>query len=123
MDLNCGQRKPLRSTVFGLLGDTCLYSWHSLYMDNFHNSLELSEKLLGVKVHTVGTLRSYRGEPADICNIKVGKSKMKVENFLSMDIGKIMVGAWKDKRVVTALSTKHDGSICVITRKKEERPQ
>ena len=56
MDMYCGQGKCLRATVFGLLSDACLYSWHSLYMDNFYNSVELSEELLGVKVHTVGTL-------------------------------------------------------------------
>ena len=31
-----------------------------------------------------------------------------------------MVVAWKDKRVETALSTKHDGSLGVITRKKKK---
>ena len=116
----CRQGKHLRDTVFGLLGDACLYSWHSLYMDNSYNSVELSEELLGVKVHAVGMLQSHRGELADIRKTKSGKPKMKAEDSLSVDNGKVMVVAWKDKRVVTALSTKHDGSLGVITRKKKK---
>ena len=49
MDMYCGHRKRLRDTVFSLLGDACLYSWHSLYMDNFYNTVELSEELLGLR--------------------------------------------------------------------------
>ena len=58
MDIYYGQGKRLRDTVFGLLTNTYLQSWHSLYMDNYYNSVELSEELLDAKVHTVGTLRS-----------------------------------------------------------------
>ena len=56
----------MRNTVFDLLADTCLHSWHFLYMDNFYRSVKLSEELSAVKVHTVGTLRSQRGEPPNI---------------------------------------------------------
>ena len=45
---------------------------------------------------------------------------MKAGDFLSVDNGKVIVVAWKDKRVVTALSTKHDGSLGVITRNKKK---
>ena len=89
-------------------------------MDNFYNSVELSEELLAVKVHTVGTLRSQRGEPPKIRSAKAGTPKMKAGDSLSVDNGKVMVVAWKDKRVVTALSTKHDGSLGPITRKKKK---
>ena len=58
MDIYYGQGKPLRDTVFDLPADTCLHLWHSLYMDNFYNSVELSEELLALRVHTVGMLRS-----------------------------------------------------------------
>lgn len=33
---------------------------HELFMDNFYNSYGLSEKLLGLKTHTTGTLRVNR---------------------------------------------------------------
>ena len=37
MDIYYGQGKRLRDTVFGLLTNTCLQSWHSLY--NLHGQL------------------------------------------------------------------------------------
>ena len=46
---------------------------------------------------------------------------MKVGDSLSVDNSKVMVVAWKDKKVVTALSTKHDGSLAAITRRKKKR--
>ena len=61
-----GQGKLVRDTVFDVLADTCLHSWHSLYMDNFYNSVELSEELLVIKVHSVGMLRSQQEEPSNI---------------------------------------------------------
>ena len=119
MDIYHGKGKRLRETVTGLLADTCLRSGHSLYMDNFYNSVELSEELLADKVHTVGTLRSHRGEPSEIRSAKSGNPKMKAGDCISRDNGRVMVLAWKDKRVVTALSTKHDGSLAAITRRKK----
>ena len=44
---------------------------------------------------------------------------MKAGDCISRDNGRVMVLAWKDKRVVTALSTKHDGSLAAITRRKK----
>jgi len=35
-------------------------------MDNFYNSVSMSEHLLDCQVHTVDTLRSHRGEPREI---------------------------------------------------------
>ena len=40
--------------------------WYKLYMDNFYNSVGLSEYLLEKGVHTTGTLRKNRGEPPSI---------------------------------------------------------
>ena len=68
-------------------------------MDNFYNSVELSEELLAVEVHIVGTLRSHRGEPSKISGAKNRTPKMKAGDYLSIDNGKVMMVAWKDKRV------------------------
>ena len=102
MDIYYGQGKRRRDTVCDLLTDTCLHFWHSLYMDNFYNSVELSVVLFAVKVHTVGMLRSHQCEPPKIRSTKAGTPKKKTENSFSFDNGKVMVVAWKDKRVVTA---------------------
>ena len=45
---------------------------------------------------------------------------MKAGDCIARDNGKVMVLAWKDKRVVMALSTKHDGSLTAITRRKKK---
>ena len=81
-------------------------------MDNFYNSVDLSEALLAQGVYTVGTLRNNRGEPSAIRN----PQRMQSHEVIAMDNGKVMVLTWKDKRIVKAISTKHDGSVCSITR-------
>ena len=45
---------------------------------------------------------------------------MKAGDFLSVDNGKAKVVACKDKKIVTALSTKYDGSLAAITRIKKK---
>ena len=45
---------------------------------------------------------------------------MKAGETVSVDNGKVMVIAWKDQRVVTALSTKHNGSLAAITRRRKK---
>ena len=45
---------------------------------------------------------------------------MKAGETVSVDNGKVMVIAWKDRRVVTVLSTKHNGSLAAITRRRKK---
>ena len=106
MDIYHRERKTIKETAQGLLTSKCTGLWHSLYMDNFYNSVELSEALLEQNIHTVGTLRSNRGEPPEIRN----PSTMARHEVVAKNNGKVTVLAWKDKRVVMAISTKHDGS-------------
>ena len=44
---------------------------------------------------------------------------MKAGDSFSVDNSKVMVVPWKDNKVVTALSTKCDGSLAAITRRKK----
>ena len=108
------EKRSLKETVCGLLTPACFGLWHSLYMDNFYNSVALSEALLEKKVHTVGTLRGNRGEPPELKR----RSAMAQHDVNAMDNGKVVVMAWKDKRVVKAITTKHDASKCTIHRRK-----
>ena len=119
VDIYYGQGKRLRETVFDLLTNACLQSWHSLYMDNFYNSVELSKELLAVKVHTVGTMRANQGEPPAIRATKNGRPKMKSGESIAVDNGKVMVVAWKHMKHVS-LSTKHDGTLSCISRRKKK---
>ena len=107
-------KKPLADTVEGLLTEKCHDNWHTLYMDNFYNSVKLSEQLLTKKIHTVGTLRKNRGEPSVI-----NSTQIKRHEVIARDNGKLMVLSWKDHRIVTAISTKHDDSVVPITRIKK----
>ena len=84
-------------------------------MGNFYNSIKLSEDLLTQRIHTVGTMRSHRGEPKEIrCPTNLEK-----HCTVARDNGKVVVVGWKDKRLVKVLSAKHDDSIMTITRRKK----
>ena len=56
-------------------------------MDNFYNSVELSEKLLERKLHTFGTLRSFRGKSPEIRKPK----NLAKHGVLAKDNGKVVV--------------------------------
>nr|CAI5856081.1 unnamed protein product [Callosobruchus analis] len=50
---------------------------HELFMDNYYNSVELSEKLLNLKTHTNGTLRANRrGNLKQLVKRKLKKEKI-----------------------------------------------
>ena len=44
---------------------------------------------------------------------------MRAGDVIARDNGKVLVLAWKDKRVVKAISTKHDASTTTVTRRKK----
>ena len=70
-------------------------------MNNFYNSVDLSEGLLAQIVHIVGTLTYNKGEPSTIRN----PQRMPCHEVIAMNNGKVMVLAWKDKQIVKAIST------------------
>ena len=84
-------------------------------MDNWYNSVELSKFLLTAQIHTVGILRKNRGSPPEINNLQ----NMARHDVIAQANGHVMVLAWKDKRIVKAISTKHDSSVISITRWKK----
>jgi len=63
IDMYHGVSKSLKETITSLLTPQNISKWHTLYMDNFYNSVSTSEHLHDNQVHTVGTLRSHHGEP------------------------------------------------------------
>ncbi|XP_018578618.1 piggyBac transposable element-derived protein 4, partial [Anoplophora glabripennis] len=67
---------------------------HSLYMDNYYNSVTLARQLLDKNTYCTGTLRAGRKEtPHD-----VSKAKPKTGEFVHRYGGNVCVGKWKDKR-------------------------
>ncbi|XP_046404053.1 piggyBac transposable element-derived protein 4-like [Ischnura elegans] len=76
---------------------------HSVFMDNFYNSVNLSRELLGEKVHTTGTLRGNRqNNLSEIVKRKLKKGE--VIHRWSED--GVCVLKWHDRREVLLLSTK-----------------
>ncbi|XP_045769865.1 piggyBac transposable element-derived protein 4-like isoform X1 [Maniola jurtina] len=74
---------------------------HHIFMDNFYNSVNLSRKLLDLKTHSTGTLRTNRkGNPAYIV-----KKKLKKGEHVWARKDKIYVSNWKDKRPVVMITT------------------
>lgn len=76
---------------------------HHLYMDNFYNSVTLSNKLLAHKTHSTGTLRSNRaGNPNEVT-----KAKVKRGDHIWRRSNDIYVSKWRDKREVLTITTAH----------------
>jgi len=70
-----------------------LFKGHSLYMDNYYNSVNLAQTLLSKNTYCTGTLRSNRKKnPSDI----VKKKFKKGENISKYSYNGICVFKWKD---------------------------
>jgi len=82
----------------------------------FHNRFATCEHLLERRVHTVGTLSSHRGEPQEIHD----PDRLRTGDIVTCDNGKVLVLAWKDKRAVKVIFSKHDASVTTISRRKSK---
>ena len=102
----CGTPSTLQETVVFLLDGLSGFGY-KLYMDNFYNSVSMCELLTSFhKTNVCGTLRRNRGEPQAIKEL--GDKSLKRGETLMRHNGKVMVVAWRDKRVVRAISTHHE---------------
>lgn len=91
-------------------------SGYHLYTDRFYTGYDLAQELLSLKIHTTGTVMSNRrGLPADIAKQK--KMKIQKHEVVAFRKNKTMVLVWKDKRPVHMLSTLHNPSTDLVTRK------
>lgn len=80
---------------------------HSLYMDNYYNSVTLSNVLLNKQTHVTGTLRNNRkGNPKEVVN-----KKLKKREHVWKRKGLVYVSKWKDKRDVVCITTNHKPTI------------
>ncbi|CAH2014457.1 unnamed protein product [Acanthoscelides obtectus] len=74
---------------------------HHIYMDNFYNSVQLSEILLQRKTHSTGTLRSNRkGNPKEVTG-----AKLKSGQHIWRRKGNVYVSKWRDKRDILSITT------------------
>ena len=77
-------------------------------MDNFYNSVHLSENLLQHQILTCGTMRMDRGFPK---TLRQEVEKLKKGNIAFRRKNTVIVMAWKDQRLVKMVSTFYDASM------------
>ena len=99
-------------TVYDLMKDLKEKNYH-LYMDNYYNSVELSEKLLKDKIYTCGTMRIVRGAPKFF---QTSLKKLKKGNLTFCRKGGTFIIVWKDKRLVSMITTNNNASTEPVTR-------
>ncbi|XP_025407126.1 piggyBac transposable element-derived protein 4-like, partial [Sipha flava] len=76
---------------------------HTLYMDNFYNSVQLVQHLYNNKITVVGTLRKNRKDnPKEVLNSKLNKGEVS-----HAQKGNIHVIKWRNMRDVSMISSKH----------------
>ena len=88
---------------------------HTLFIDNWHSSFELSKLLLSHSTDAVGTIRADRKDlPAEVKK-KKGKKMKKGERIVLYERGKnVMVTQWRDNKDVSMMSTcVNDGTVIV----------
>lgn len=84
---------------------------HHLFMDNFYNSINLTQKLLDFKTHCTGTLRANRkGTPTHIV-----KKKLKRGEHVWACKNRVYVSKWMDKRPVLMITTKTHPTIVEVS--------
>ncbi|KAG4067093.1 hypothetical protein HA402_000084 [Bradysia odoriphaga] len=83
---------------------------HHVYMDNYYNSIRLSERLLQSQTHSTGTLRSNRkGNPKDVIAKKLKKGELVWKRK-----GDVYISKWKDKRDVLSITTAHHPALIEV---------
>lgn len=102
-EIYSGEGKTINQTVFNLL-DNLTNKGYFLFMDNYYNSVYLSQQLLSEGTYVCGTLRKRRGEPVEIT--EKAKVLKRGETFF-MSNGKVCIHLWHQKRVVKMISTMH----------------
>ncbi|XP_069176205.1 piggyBac transposable element-derived protein 4-like [Procambarus clarkii] len=117
-DVYCGIGKTTVETVMGLMAPLVNKGYH-LYMDNYYNSVSLTEQLREVGVYTCGTLRLQRGAPKDLQ--QVVKGKMATDTTLYMRKDNTFVIVWKDKRPVSVITNIHNADTTQAQRRKRVR--
>ena len=99
-----GVSSTLRDIVLGLLGNLVHKGYH-VFMDNFYNSVALSEELYACGVHCTGTLRLARGAPPQLRALS--SKKQPRDSFSFMHKGNTIVMCWYDTRLVSVITNRY----------------
>ncbi|XP_065370768.1 piggyBac transposable element-derived protein 4-like [Calliphora vicina] len=104
-------------TVVLKLMDSFLNRGHHLFMDNYYNSVKLSQTLLHYKTHTTGTLRFNR-KPNPKC---ITTKKLKNGEMIWRRTGNVYVTKWKDKRDVLSITTAHHPCLIEVSNRRGQK--
>ncbi|XP_069176586.1 piggyBac transposable element-derived protein 4-like [Procambarus clarkii] len=113
-----GVGKTTIDTLMALIEPLKDKGYH-LYMDNYYNSVRLSEALLQVGLYTCGTLRLQRGAPKSLQMQANGKVPVDKTLFKRKDNTFIIL--WKDKRIVSLITNCHNAETQQVQRRKRVR--
>lgn len=92
-----------------------LYKGHSLFMDNYYNSVNVAHKLFKKKTYCTGTLRSNKKHnPKSVIDkkLKIGESTCKYTS------DGVCVVKWKDRREVISISSEYKGEMVEATNRR-----
>lgn len=94
-----------------------LLKGHYLFMDNYYNSVTLSQKLLDLKTHSTGTLRTNRKDnPKELTTKKLNKNE-----HIWVRKNKVYVSKWQDKRSVLMVTTSNHPKLIQITNRRGQK--
>ncbi|KAF7696446.1 PiggyBac transposable element-derived protein 4 [Cucumispora dikerogammari] len=101
IELYTGKYSSIKDTVSDLLSNHTGKN-HTLYIDNYYNSIALCEKLRVKQIYYCGTMRMQRGEPKD--HSKERKLMKKFDSKCAQK-NRVNILLWHDKKVVCFVST------------------
>ena len=116
-DLHSGHGKTTLETVHTLTEPIRNKGYH-VYMDNYYNSVKVSEELLKHKIYSCGMLRVIRGAPNDL---QEEFKFIKDDQTLFRSKGNIFVIGWKEKSLISVISTFHNADTKKVRGKKMGR--
>nr|XP_045613881.1 piggyBac transposable element-derived protein 4-like [Procambarus clarkii] len=117
-EVYAGVGKTTVETVMGLM-QPLMYKGYHLYMDNYYNSVHLTEKLREHGVYTCGTIRLHRGAPKHLQQQAKGKIPVDKTIFCRKDNTFLIL--WKDKRVVSVITNCHNADTQEVERRERVR--
>ena len=86
---------------------------YRLYMDNFYNSVKLTENLLLDQIYSCGTFHMNRDAPKEF---RDEVKKMKKDKVIFRRKDDTFIICWKDKRLVSMISNCHNSDTGVVER-------
>ena len=117
-----GKSMPVHELIMYLVSG--LPKGHVVYMDNYFGSIKTALSLLEKDIMICCTLRKNKGVPTekelDPSTSTHGQCRYVMSNVAEKK--NIIVGHWHDSKIMSFLSTFHDGTMCKIERKRSGSP-